>query len=614
MMYATLTNIVAYLPFLMLTGDTGKFMYSLPIVITCSLIAAQIVAMTFVPLISRYLLKPKAEVPMEQQRTTGYGKWYWKIGSWAIAHRKLVAVASLSVLAVGVVLFRELPQQFFPKDLQYLSYVDVWLPEDAPLELTSQASRKAERIIQEVSEEYGREHKKPEGVLKSLTTFVGGGGPRFWMSATPEARQPNYAQIVVEVADKHDTNHLVGPWQNAITAGVPEARLDVRQLETGKPIGIPVQIRLMGDHIPTLRAEAERLKAVLREVPFALRIRDDWGVDSLQTVFTLDQDRATAAGVTAQDLETSTAVAVDGFPVTTYREGDKQLPVVARLRMDERNILSRLDDLYVYSSQDAGRVPVRQVAVVEHRFEPARLRRFNQFLTMTVSCFPAPGRLPSEVLVAASAGIENFRNTLAPAVRMEIAGEHKEQVNGFAELTVVLLVSVLLIYLALVVQFKHAIKPLLVFAAIPYGMTGAIASLWLMHAPFGFMAFLGVVSLVGVIVSHIIVLFDFIEERREHGAPLEQVLLDAGIQRLRPVMITVAATVLALYPLASHGGPLWEPLCYAQIGGLSIATFITLGLVPVLYAVAVRDLKWIAWSSSAAAEDSSVSSQLLQEV
>jgi multidrug efflux pump subunit AcrB len=344
-----------------------------------------------------------------------------------------------------------------------------------------------------------------------------------------------------------------------------------------------------------------------------LRIRDDWGVDSLQTVFTLDQDRAAAAGVTAQDLETSTAVAVDGLPVTTYREGDKQLPVVARLRMDERNILSRLDDLYVYSSQDARRVPVRQVAVVEHRFEPARLRRFNQFLTMTVSCFPAPGRLPSEILVAASAGIENFKNTLAPAVRMEIAGEHKEQVNGFAELTVVLVVSVLLIYLALVVQFKNAIKPLLVFAAIPYGMTGAIASLWLMHAPFGFMAFLGVVSLVGVIVSHIIVLFDFIEERREHGAPLEQALLDAGIQRLRPVMITVAATVLALYPLASHGGPLWEPLCYAQIGGLSIATFITLGLVPVLYAITVKDLKWIAWSSSAA-EDSSVSSQLVQEV
>ena len=314
MMYATLTNVVAYLPFLMLTGDTGKFIYSLPIVITCSLIAAQIVAMTFVPLIGRYLLKAKPEVPIEKQRTTGYGKWYWKIGSWAIAHRKLCALGSLGFLVLGFVFLGQLPTQFFPKDLQYHSYADVWLPEDAPLTATAEASRKAERIIRQVAEEYGREHKKPEGVLKSLTAFVGGGGPRFWLSATPEARQPNYAQIVIEVNDKHDTSHLVGPWQQALSAGVPEARVDIRQLETGKPIGIPVQIRLMGDDIPTLRAEAERLKAVFRKVPFALRIRDDWGVDSLQTVFTLDHDRAAAAGITAQDLEASTAAALDGFP------------------------------------------------------------------------------------------------------------------------------------------------------------------------------------------------------------------------------------------------------------------------------------------------------------
>jgi multidrug efflux pump subunit AcrB len=611
MMYATLTNVVAYLPFLMLTGDTGKFMYSLPVVITCSLIAAQIVAMTFVPLISRYLLKPKPEVPIERQRVTGYGKWYWKIGSWAIAHRKLCALVSVGFPVIGFVILGQMPSQFFPKDLQYLSYADVWLPEDAPLAATSEASRKAERIIWQVAEEYGREHKK-EGVLKSLTTFSGGGGPRFWLSATPEARQPNYAQIVIEVNDKHDTNHLIGPWQEALTAGVPEARVDMRQLETGKPIGIPVQIRLMGDDIPTLRAEAERLKAIFRKVSFAQRIRDDWGVDSLQTVFTLDQDRAAAAGVTAQDLEASTAAALDGFPVTTFREGDKQLPVFARMRMEERSVLSRLDDLYVYSSHDPRHIPLRQVAAIEQRFEPARIRRFNQFRTITVSCFPQVGRLPSEILTEASGAIEDFERTLAPGVRMEIAGEHKEQVNGFAELTTVLAVSVLLIYIALVVQFKHAVKPVLVFAAIPYGMTGAFASLWLMGSPFGFMAFLGVVSLVGVIVSHIIVLFDFIEERREHGAPLEQALLDAGIQRLRPVMITVAATVLALFPLASHGGPLWEPLCYAQIGGLSIATFITLGLVPVLYAIAVKDLKWISWSNPAA-EESSAALHVAQE-
>ncbi len=138
---------------------------------------------------------------------------------------------------------------------------------------------------------------------------------------------------------------------------------------------------------------------------------------------------------------------------------------------------------------------------------------------------------------------------------------------------------------------------MIVFAAIPFGMVGALISLWVMGSPFGFMAFLGCVSLVGVIVSHVIVLFDFIEEAHEHGAPLREALLDAGIMRLRPVLITVGATVIALFPLAAHGGPLWEPMCYAQIGGLTIATVITLLLVPVLYAIFVLDLKLVRWEA-----------------
>jgi multidrug efflux pump subunit AcrB len=162
----------------------------------------------------------------------------------------------------------------------------------------------------------------------------------------------------------------------------------------------------------------------------------------------------------------------------------------------------------------------------------------------------------------------------------------------------VLAISVAAIFLALLIQFQNAVKPILVFAATPFGVVGAIAALSIMRVPFGFMAFLGVASLIGVIVSHVIVLFDFVEEAHEKGEPLEQALIDAGIQRLRPVMITVAATVIALFPLALHGGPLWQPLCYAQIGGLSIATFITLLLVPVLYAIFVLDLKWVDWNQA----------------
>jgi multidrug efflux pump subunit AcrB len=161
----------------------------------------------------------------------------------------------------------------------------------------------------------------------------------------------------------------------------------------------------------------------------------------------------------------------------------------------------------------------------------------------------------------------------------------------------VLGISVVAIFLALAFQFKSAVKPLIVFAAVPYGAVGALTALWIMGAPFGFMGFLGVVSLVGVIVSHIIVLFDFIEEKHAEGEPFQAAVLDAGIMRLRPVLITVGATVIALFPLAAHGGPLWEPLCFAQIGGLIAATFITLLLVPVIYAICVLDLRIVKWEA-----------------
>src|SRR6185295_13817475 len=212
--------------------------------------------------------------------------------------------------------------------------------------------------------------------------------------------------------------------------------------------------------------------------------------------------------------------------------------------------------------------------------ETEKLRRRNQFRTITVSVFPAEGVLASEVVNAARKEIAALGKDLPPGYRVEIGGEEEEQKKGFGNMTMVMIISIVCIYVALVLQFRNAMKPLIVFAAIPYGVIGALLCLLIAGAPFGFMAFLGVASLIGVIVSHVIVLFDFIEEAHAEGKPLREALLEAGIVRLRPVLITVGATVLGLIPLASHGGPLWEPLCYAQIGGLTIATVITLLMVP----------------------------------
>jgi multidrug efflux pump subunit AcrB len=275
------------------------------------------------------------------------------------------------------------------------------------------------------------------------------------------------------------------------------------------------------------------------------------------------------------------------------REGDKQIPILGRLRMEERAQLSDLHSLYAFSSLGAPPVPLQQVATISLRPDRPKIKRFDQYRTVTVQCWPAVGHLPSEVISAAMPKLKEFQRQLPAGFIFRFAGEYKEQVSGFGDLTTVLVICVFAMYLALLAQFRHAVKPFVVFAAIPYGAVGAIVGLAIMGQPFGFMAFLGIISLIGVIVSHIIVLFEFIEEKREEGEDLEVALADAGILRLRPVMITVSATVIALFPLAAHGGPLWEPLCYAQIGGLTIATFVTLGLVPVLDSFVVLDLKLI---------------------
>jgi multidrug efflux pump subunit AcrB len=588
-LFATITNIVAYLPFLLMSGDNRRFLYTLPIVMTCALVASRLVSMTFIPLLGYYLLrKGKREPTLAERRERGFGALYYRVGLWAIQHRWAVLGAFATALVVVGYFAGNLKQMFFPYERQYLSFVEVWLPENASVSATSEVTQKAEAIIQRVAQENKRE-------LRSITSWVGGGGPRYWLSSNPEPQQPNYAHILMQVRDTHDTEVLLPLWQRALSSEIAGATLDVRRLETSAPIGIPIQIRLSGEDLALLRREGAKLEAILRGTEGSARVRNDWGEDILTADLRIDEDRAALAGVSTAEVAAAASGALDGVQTASLRDGDREIPVVMRLRMDERSKASDVGGLYVWSQGGQSRVPLAQVASLDYRMQPGKIGRYQQFRTITVQSFPSEGYLASEVLTKAMPKVEELRAQLPAGVRMEIAGEFKEQNKGFGELAMVMLVSVLAIYFALVVQFKHAIKPLIVFAAIPFGIVGGLLGLEVMGAPFGFMAFLGVASLVGVIVSHIIVLFDFIEERHEEGEPLVEALLDAGILRLRPVLITVGATVIALVPLATKGGPLWEPLCYVQIGGLTVSTLVTLILVPVVYAIFVRDLKWIQW-------------------
>jgi multidrug efflux pump len=612
-LFATITNVVAYLPLLLLTGNQGDFLHSLPIVMACALIASRIVSMTFIPLLAYYLLRPdrKPEPPIEQRRREGFSGRYYRRVNRAIDLRWWVLVASLFILASGVYFKHQLKDSFFPDDVQYLSYVDLWMRNDLSAPGTNLAAQQAEQIIREAAEAYGKDHPgkdgKPREILESVSTFVGGGAPRFWFAVTPELQQQNYAQLIVRVRDKEDTPVLAGFLQTALSERLPGAIADVRQLQTN-PVPYPVEIRISGraavtdaergEDIRTLRALAAEVRDILQTAPMAARVRDDWANEIFALSLDIDPDRANLAGVTNQDVAASSAAGLNGTQVAILREGRKQIPVLARLRPSERAQISDLQNLYVFATEDKNKIPLGAVASINYRMETQRVRRAEHFRTVSVIGFPRPGALPSEVMGAVKDQLAALRERMPPGYALEIAGEQAKSEEGFGQLITVMRISVAMIFLALVFQFRSAVKPWLVFAAVPYGVVAALAGLYVMGSSFGFMGFLGIVSLIGVIVSHVIVLFDFIEERHRLGEPFREAVLDAGIIRLRPVLITVGATVLALFPLAIHGGPLWQPLCYAQIGGLAFATVITKVLVPVIYAICVLDLKIVRWEEA----------------
>jgi multidrug efflux pump subunit AcrB len=414
-----------------------------------------------------------------------------------------------------------LKTQFFPEDVQYWSYVDVWLPNDAPLSVTNDTARHVEAIVQRAAGQYAQAHssKDSKELLKSVTTFVGGGGPRFWFSASPEQQQRNDAQILIRLKDKNATPGLIGPLQSAVSSEVPGTYVTVHQLQTN-PVEFPVEVRISGtsdvdpnqesEDINNLRVFAEGVERILDKTPGAQVVQNDWFAQNPEVKLQIDPDRANLEGITNRDVAASTTAAMSGATVTTLREGKLQIPVIARLRATERAQLSDVENLYIYSSQGSQKIPLRSVSTVVNQMVTERIRRQEHFRTIGVHAFPQPGVLASEILKKARRQLAQFQKNLPPGYRMEIGGEQAKQQAGFVNLTTVLIISMVGIYAALLLQFGNAVKPLLVFAAVPYGVAGALLCLALMGTPFGFMAFLGVASLIGVIVSHIIVLFDFI--------------------------------------------------------------------------------------------------------
>ena len=586
-LYATVTNCVAFLPLLLVSGKTGEFIYSLPVVVTASLVSSRIVSMTFMPLLGYYVLRGQKgfEATTNDGRGARVARYYRRFSEWCLGHKAITLGFCVLMLTSGISVLPFIGTAFFPKDLHSVFSVNIYLTEGSPIRQTRE---EALRVIRQI--------EKLEGdKIRAYSTFVGQGGPRFWLSIVPEQRSDNYAQILVHTVNSRVTQEVVHRLKHELPMVVPAARVTIEQLETGPPIGVPVQIRLFGDDIETLRRVAGETKQQLREIRGTDNIHDDWDSEVFQVPVTINTEKANMAGITNEDVAVLLQTGLSGTSPTYLREQDRLIPITFRLRSDERAKIEEINNLDAFSSVTNLRVPISQIVELSMKLVSPKIWRRDHQRCITVKCDTVPGVLASSVVKEMQKRLGRLSTQWPPGYRFQFGGEYEEQVKGFDSVGIALLASLALIYLALVFQFNSVTKPLVVFAGVPFGIVGGMMGLLPFGTPFGFMAFLGVASLAGVIVSHVIVLFDYIEEACERGEPLRRAVVDSGLVRLRPVLVTVLATVGGLIPLAIEGGPLWEPMCYVQIAGLLLATLVTLGIVPVVYVLFVENLKLIRW-------------------
>ena len=586
-LFATVINIVAFLPLMALPGDKGAFIFALPVVVTLALVSSRLVSMTFVPLLGYYLLRGQkgfesgGEVrafPLFRVVDLFLLKVlprYKALLQAALARPGRTIAVAYGLLALSFLLVPLFGSQFFPPAERNQLLIDVQLPESASIGQTREVCRELIARLQRHDE------------IVSAAVFIGGTAPRFYYNVVPGEPGTYLAQVLVNTRRDRDVPVLLVKLREELDRQLAGARCVVKQLEQGVPVEAPIQIRLSGEHLDTLRQAADEVSRVLRAAG-GYKVHDDLGRRLPTLLIDIDQERANPLGIDNVKVGRLAQSAFAGLKATELREGDHLVPVLARLRVEERNEADKIRTMYL-KTPAGNLVPVQNFATITNKMEYATLAHFNKLRTVTVKSYSDFDELPSTVLRRARGAI----NALGlPAGSIEFAGEDKELRKSRAEMGQVMLISLGLIALAMVIQFNSAIKSLVVMLTVPLGLIGAFTGLAVTGSPLGFMALLGIVSLAGVIVSHIIVLSDFIEEARAAGMELKEALVQAGLVRLRAVLVTVLATVCGLVPLFLTGGELWHPLCAVHIFGLLGATALTLVLLPVLYYVFCAKLRW----------------------
>jgi multidrug efflux pump subunit AcrB len=581
---SSLTTSAAFLPIYLARSSTGEYTAPLFKVVTIALLCSWVLALTVTPLLAVTFLKVRSSPEKGAYDTPFYRRYRGLLLSGL--RRPWLSLAGVGVLLlVAFWGLGQLPFIFFPPSDKSTFTVALEMPLGTSIERTEEVARAVDAHIAgalRVSDEGG------EGVT-SWGTWVGEGAPKFELAYNPEPPSPNYAFLLVNATSRETVLELIPDLEAFCRETFPDLEVTAHPLGTGPPVEVPIEVRLSGEDTERLFQLVDRVRSELRSIPGTRTVRDNWGLRTKKLVVRIDEARALRAGVTNEDVAVSLQAVLSGIETTQFREADEVIPVTLRSVVADRQDLGKLETLNVYSQATGRSVPLKQVADVEIAWEPSRIYRRDRTRTVTVESDVQAGTTAESVIARLRPWLEEDSAGWELGDRWELGGESETSTKANESIVVNLPLVGLIILMLLVWQFNSLVKPAIILLTIPLSLIGVSFGLLVTGQYMGFMPFLGVISLAGIVINNAIVLIDRIDiEIGENGLQPPRAVIEAAQRRLRPILLTTATTVGGLLPLWLGGGPLWEAMAVAIIFGLLFATALTLGVVPILYSLFYR--------------------------
>jgi multidrug efflux pump subunit AcrB len=586
LLISSLTTAAAFMPIAMAKSAVGEYTADIFYVVSIALLSSWVLAMTFVPMLTTVALKvgPSGD----SSKDDFSGRWYALYRdllsmSLRCQYRFLAVIIGFFVLAiVGLGFVR---QEFIAPSEDPVFSAKLELPLGTSIETSQEIISEVDTFISETF------HMPADGepLIRNWLTFIGEGGPRFQLSLNPPNPNPANSFVIANTINGGDVEEVISGIEDYVHERHPDLAAQVKRLENGPPVDYPIIVRISGPDFDTLYSIADQTTGYLYSLPGVSSSKNSWGLQTKKLLVDVDQELALRSGVTSEDVAYSLQAGLTGIDLTQYREGDELIPVTLRTVAADRQDFSKLDGLTVYSQATGSNVPLKQVANVTLAFEPGIIERRDRDRTLSLNVQLHPDTTAVEVVDVLVPWLESAAADWPAGHTFEIGGETEESGDANASIAAELPMAGMLILLLLVWQFNSLRRPVIILATIPLGLVGVTFGLLIANSSFGFFTILGLISLSGIIINNAIVLLDRIAiEIRDFGRNQHDAIMTACQQRMRPILLTTATTVLGMTPLLWGGTAMFKPMAITIIFGLAFATLLTLLVVPVLYAMLFR--------------------------